>query len=243
MSKAPNNLEYDGVYINRQVALDPSDSQTWVTLTIRMLESGDDAKDMVGYRMRCNWSSGDSFPTKWIVEGSNDGTNWTLIDDRRDTGRAYTWSTVTSSGDGAEGYNWVNNGEPFRWNRGAPSGVSFDCDASVQVDAGGTLDITAANSGRDVLAKLTVDRTLGCGTIRGATLAANGTLDIVSAEEPEKTFAVPLKLDGVDGVANLSNWRVTVNGGELSRVMWAEYDPATERLRVHVQTGFLMIFR
>jgi len=243
LSKAPNNYDYDGVYINRRVTLDPSDSQTWVTLTIRMLESGEDAKDMVGYRMRCNWSSGDSFPTKWIVEGSNDGTNWTLIDDRRETGRAYTWSSVASSGDGAEGYNWVNGGEPFRWNRGAPSGVSFDCDASVQVDAGGTLDVTAASSGRDVLAKLTVDRTVGGGTIRGATLAANGTLDIVSSSEPMRGFTLPFKLHGVEGVANLLNWRVTVNGEERTREIWAEYDPAAELLRVHVQTGFVMSFK
>ena len=47
-----------------------------------------------------------------------------------------------------------------------------------------------------------------------------------------------------DDVARVGGlWRVTVNGAELPRRTWAEYEPEAERLRVHVQTGFLMSFR
>ena len=105
----------------------------------------------------------------------------------------------------------------YGYNRGVPyfftavrdtTRPAFDPTVVVSVAAGASLDLTKTAT---TLAALQVD-VASAGAIKGGSLSAVGTLDVVASESLSGEVLLPLALDGTAMPANLSGWTVTLNG-------------------------------
>lgn len=197
---------WGGVMINEKKGFSLANSNTWVTLTIRLRDEA--SLPMVGYALHTDWLV--DRLTVWEVQASGDGVSWRTVD-QRTKADAYTFSTKNGNPDN-EGYGYFNGGEPFAW-RSAASGNAFHCEGTVQVDEGGVLDLSAVPDANISIKGVTVDASSGGGTIVKFRPAADGILDITGiVGKPPVKYTASVKIVDAVGTSNLGSWRVAVNG-------------------------------
>ena len=201
-----------GVIINENNGLSLADSNTWVTLTIRL--RADVALPLLGYHLANDWVV-DKL-CAWEVQASADGTTWRTVDERRKSD-IYTYSTAGSSDPDHEGFNLFNGEEPFQWRSLASDNV-FNCEGSVQVDEGAVLDLSCVPDANISIKSLTFDAASGGGTIVKFHPAANGTLNITGIEgRIPSRYTIPVAFPDVIDVSRLAAWNVTINGNPSPR--------------------------
>ena len=185
------------------LAIDPADESSWVDVTFRLNESKNIAK---GYSFfATKWASPP--PCGWVVESSPDGIVWERMDSRSGLNTTALYFT-------GHNYNWYENPDAFAFTSGHMTGAKgFSSDAAVQVDAGGILDCSMVDGGQSVSA-LVVDASLGCGTFKGVSFAASGTIDVCNWNRDVLRNGVPFAVDGCSGVENIEKWSVLSDGAE-----------------------------
>ena len=115
---------------------------------------------------------------------------------------------------------------------------------ALQADGGASVDLRAYTGGATVN-ELTVDFSAAeGGTIYGAKLAAEGTVNLVNVPE-DPLVSQPLSLALVDAqdVGNIRKWRITING--ILNTHWhIQLDPdGTLQLMKGSGKGLMLIFR
>ncbi len=185
----------------------PGDETTWQSVTFRLKAN---AAPAIGYVLYSDWYN-DYKPASWKVETSADGLTWETIDERTDY-VPYTYSCRTYDSSGK--YLWWNNKAPIGWTCGRwTSDCSFGAE-KVCLSNGGVLDLTAYPESGRTISDLEIDWPTGGGTVKGFAPAASGTLRLARVPDgvsPRKS-AIPLTVSGFSSGANLSSWRVYVNG-------------------------------
>jgi len=221
---------WGGVRINDGTTPSLANPNTWVTLTIRLRNEA--AMPIVGYTLR--QAMGEKRLAAWEVQASADGMSWRTVDERT-VDDIYDYSHTN-----AGYYGWFNNGEPFAW-RCLAAGNAFDCAGTVQVDEGGFLDLSCVPDANISIKGLTVDATVGGGTITKFRPAADGVLNITGlvGELPSKYTASVTLADVVDE-ANFNSWRVTLDG---TAVRGAKVSFANGALTAHLTTGLVLFVR
>jgi hypothetical protein len=166
----------------------------------------DDAAAVCGYNfVTANDFPGDRTPCDWMVEGSDDGETWTVLDER--TGEPAPSSV----------YAAVNHGRPYSFSQIREPGA-ISAESVVTVDAGATLNI---NDDAAAIGRLRIDCTAGAGTINSFRPAAGGVLELVNvpAEVDFSNYELPITVTGVQNAENLHSWTVTIDGASPSWVM------------------------
>ena len=84
---------------------------------------------------------------------------------------------------------------------------------SVQVDGGATLEV----NGDVTFSSLAVDASKGCGTIKGGSFPANGTVQLENYPAGGEALSMPFNLSATTSPENISQWNVEVGGDARSR--------------------------
>ena len=101
------------------------------------------------------------------------------------------------------------------------SGSNLSCGALAQsggavgVVSGRTFDLSGAPAGSDVLSHIAVTDGAGGGTFRGATLAADGVVELTTANPGADEYGsdvLQITFANCSNTENIKNWRVRVNG-------------------------------
>jgi hypothetical protein len=153
----------------------------------------------------------------FAVEASKDGKNWVALTDD---------ITVSKRGMWASGDEFVV-GHPNRPGRGFTFDripVAPDADGSqmladvtsVQVAPGATL---AAKGNAQMIDSLTVDCSVGSGTLENIDFAEGGTINLVNIPERADVFEQPVDFGAVsvESLANINEWAITVDGKASTR--------------------------
>ena len=197
--------------INENKGLSLADSNTWVTLTIRL--RADAVLPLLGYDLANDYTV-DKL-CAWEVQASSDGTTWRTVDERRKAD-IYTYNAPGNQYSDWEGYRLFNGEEGFQWRCLADDNV-FDCDGTVQVDEGGVLDLSCVPDDNISIKSLSVDIASGGGSIVKFRPAENGTINLVGSEDMfPLRYTVPVALPDAVDVERFSTWRVMVNGESSS---------------------------
>jgi hypothetical protein len=223
---------WGGVIINENAGFSLANPNTWVTLTIRLRNVA--TSPMVGYAFHTDWMV--DRLTVWEVQASSDGTSWRTVD-QRTKADIYTYGNNNGAN---EGYGYLNRSEPFAW-RCAAAGNAFNCEGSVQVDEGGVLDLSSVPDANISIKGVTVDVSAGGGTITKFRPAADGILNLTGiAGEPPARYTAAVKIDNAVNTANLSSWRVAVEG---EAVRGSTVTLADGHLVAHLTCGLMIIVR
>ena len=179
--------------------IDPADSSTWISFAFR-LPSG--ANPAVNYNLCTQYHR----PRSWVVEASEDGVNWTVVDSR----------SGVIPGDNT-GYIRFFDGETqptpkFRLSGYVSPGVqNMPAAAAVQVDSGATLDFSSVTGGQSVN-EIVIDLSAGCGTLTNAKAASAGTVRLIGVQTGYGAIETPFVTTGIADSENLSAWSVVVDG-------------------------------
>lgn len=148
------------------------------------------------YTFLWGWSS--ECPTRWSVETSPDGENWTSVYEG--------YGKLDADGDGNCERSWLSGYE-------TPGAAGLAATSRVRVDAGATLDLSFVKTGGDAIGGLEVSYTQGGGTITSASLQPNGVIDIVDVPDGVRLsdYQIPLTFGSL-ACADLSGWTVKING-------------------------------
>jgi autotransporter-associated beta strand protein len=164
----------------------------------------DNAAPVCGYNFVTanDFPSGRS-PAAWIVEGSDDGETWTLLDERTDVEQPF--SVYTS----------INHGKPYAFTQKIEKG-EIPGDSFVIVDGGATLRLDDPNA---TIGALRIDCAAGAGAIEWFHPAARGKIELINVSDDFlcSNYIVPIDIKGVKNITNLNTWVVTING-KLSNV-------------------------
>lgn len=206
------------------------DSACWQTVWYRLPDTI--TTDLDGINVYAAWDFGN--PKAWTVESSA-------------TGEDGTWQTILDKNEQCAGMN-QNRCYALNGNAAKPAylfsyvqpGVRGLADAlQVQVDEAATLDFTAKDGGQAVDA-ITVDFEKGGGVLKGAKLAATGTLTLVHATRALLKEPLPLVLENLGDAENLANWTLVVDGKTCVRQL--EYDAESGKISA-VPNGMVILFR
>ena len=193
--------------------INADDSTSWLGIEMHISSS---SKPVIGYNLRAaTWLS--NYPNGWKVEASNDGSNWTTIDEREGVVSKAS-KNYYSYDDTAWSATTFNLKELFHFTGYRNGGLAVVDPLSVQVDEGATLDLLAFDDGQPVEA-ITIDLAAGGGTLKGGRIAANGKLTLLNAAESGANLAeaLPLVLDGTLDTENLATWTLTIDGRNSRR--------------------------
>ena len=209
--------------------IDPENPDSYLAVEMRLSNS---AKPVTGYNLRAAGKS--RYANAWKIEVSDDGLDWTQIEERKD-------QTFSISGD----YNTYDNvayvknssnaKEFFHFTGYRHGGLAAMDPLSVQVDDGATLDLLAFDDGQPVDA-ITIDLSSGGGTVKGGRIVANGVLTIENATGGALSEALPLVLEDTQDTANFASWSVMVNGRRRRAAVICEGN------RIRVQLAGLAVF-
>ena len=227
---------WGGVIINENKGLRLDDTNTWVTLTIRL--RADTALPLLSYQLACDWLV-DKL-CAWEVQASADGTTWRTVDERRKSD-IYTYSGTSGGGTNPdlEGYGTFNFYEPFQW-RCLAADNAFNCEGSVQVDEGGVLDLSCVPEANVSIKSLTVDAASGGGTIVKFRPAENGALNLTGlGGQPPKKYIVPVALPDAVDASRFATWRITVDGEPCPNMVLRWSNGVLKATSI----GFLITFR
>lgn len=206
---------------------------SWVPVTFRIAPD-----QIVGFSQRLGWGNSLRFPRVFSLETSVNGTDWTTVLDVDDciwSGAAAWYLGTTDSATRAACPNPLTIA-----GYDAPGAAGLAAGVDVRVDAGATLDLAnvTAEDARTV-SSLTVDMSVGGGTIRGLVVAETGTLTLtnVASKSALKTADV-LTLPDVVGAENFANWTLVLNGKvSPKRIAWED-----GALRI-IPAGILVLIR
>jgi hypothetical protein len=190
--------------------INPADEHSFVILEMRLKDS---ANPITGYNIRKAHEDGDGAPTAWTIEVSDDGLDWSVVDQQEDISVLSKNGTAYYTYDGVPYVNDSYNAkELFHFTGYRTDGLMpSETPATLQVDGGAVVDLRAFTGGQIVNA-LTVDCLAGTGEIFGAKIAESGILTITNADALLDGATLPLSLpESIDG-ANLKNWSVIVDG-------------------------------
>ena len=178
-----------------------------------------------------NWSTANDStparnPAKWTVSGSNDNSNWTVLDDRSasvQTGptATYTWSSPT--GAYATVSNGTNDGATYAYP--IPGFGNLPQTSAVQIASGATLDLNGSNQ---IVASL-ADSGVGSGFVTNSASTKSPALTL-NAASGSTTFSGVISDSGTANAislvksgagtqilagANTYRGATTLNGGTL----------------------------
>lgn len=198
----------EAVSTQRQPSL--SNPNSWIPIVMRLPYG---AKEIASYDI-CSPKLDEigRWPVKFTLEGSRDGLNWTLLDDK--TGDTVDFETTMSGktlcwySDGSAFTSGVaRTGFPINGKCAAPT-MDFGALRSVSVASGATL---RANGAGLRLSALRLDAN-GSGTVKGFAFDSEGTVDVVNAADAADQV-LPIAFETCEDVENLSGWTVnSVNG-------------------------------
>ena len=180
--------------------LDPDDPNTWFVLTVRLPEG---SNPVCGYNfLSCDdannrWRS----PTVWVVETSADGVTWT----KRDEVDPYNAIPPVDK------FIFWNDGVPWNF-KDIPAPAQSLASADVQVASNATLEVSGGDA---TISRLSVDLSVGGGTITTFAPAAQGSLYLTGTKLPPE--GTVLTVGAVVSPENLSSWKVYFNGVLTSR--------------------------
>ena len=209
---------------------------SWIPIVMRLTNGAPDAVmyDVVFYQASSHARS----PTSYFVDGSVDGVHWDRL------------STVNAINATAADY-WYYNAESFgaggKLTTSYMNGCTIDSApaslfnvlnnaTAVSVAAGAVL----AAEGDVTVPGLAADLSDGCGTISNFTFAASGTVYLENMPAGLQAASLDWTLLDCDGVANVSNWKVAVDGEETDR--WRMQVSQSGKISV-CRLGFRMIIR
>ena len=196
------------------------------------------AATVAGYKMT---RAGDSnAPLTWSLEGSTDGKEWTMLDDKR------IWD-LTDADQLAAATNAVP-AQKAEYNGGVPYYLSaltnntnfapFGSLTPVKVASGATY---AAVDPTTKLDALSVDfGATGKGVVSNFTVVANGELTVANYDKSMGVAEVPLTFCDMKGTSNFKTWKILVDGvtPEGYTVRWRD-----GKLYVAPKQGLLLIVR
>jgi hypothetical protein len=138
-----------------------------------------------------------------MVEGSDDGETWTLLDERTDVEQPFSV------------YASINHGKPYAFTQKIEKG-EIPGDSFVIVDGGATLRLDDPNA---TIGALRIDCAAGAGAIECFHPAARGKIELINVPDDFlcSNYIVPIDIKGVKNITNLNTWVVTING-KLSNV-------------------------
>ena len=201
---------------------DPENEETWSGFVFKLSDS---VPSVYSYAFATGGDHTDRDAVSWDFSVSDDGTTWTVIEDRAD-------EVV-----GIARASWIAYNGGFRFPFASTSDVSaFAAGTEVQVDGGATLAFAGTST---VIDSLKVDVGAGCGTLTHFNPAANGELRLENVPTGVKLDTLSLLTVGVAvNEANLSSWKVLV-GEAATPYKLALHDG---RL-VLLPAGMMIIFR
>ena len=112
---SPTENRIDGYWYNSNetaCAPNPADRSTWIPIVMHLADGSNPVThfDIQGYS---NGGSRTLWPTRIMLEGSVDGTNWDVVFDNATSGAAFDYSAVGGTGWGATDNNlWLSDGAP-----------------------------------------------------------------------------------------------------------------------------------
>lgn len=218
----------------RTTTLKPNGTpETWLPVTFRIASNA-----ILGFSQRASWGGAKTWPRAFSLETSVNGKDWSTVlemGDCRWTGSAAWYLGTTDSATRTYCPNPLTIA-----GYDAPGAAGLAAGVDVRVDAGATLDLAnvTAEDARTV-SSLTVDMSVGGGTIRGLVVAEKGTLTLtnVASKSALKTAAV-LTLPDVVGAENFANWTLVLNGKVSPKRI--AYEDGVVRI---IPTGILVLIR
>lgn len=218
----------------RTTTLKPNGTpESWLPVTFRIASNA-----ILGFSQRASWGGAKTWPRAFSLETSVNGKDWSTVlemGDCRWTGSAAWYLGTTDSATRTYCPNPLTIA-----GYDAPGAAGLAAGVDVRVDAGATLDLAnvTAEDARTV-SSLTVDMSVGGGTIRGLVVAETGTLTLtnVASKSALKTAAV-LTLPDVVGAENFANWTLVLNGKVSPKRI--AYEDGVVRI---IPTGILVLIR
>ena len=202
LRNAFDNSAYNAVLSRDKYYLYNNASQTWVAFRVAAGKNRVQCYLPVKSYITWYWH-----PNSWLFQTSVDGVNWQTVDTQK--------NVLTSDGYGST---------PFPIKGFMAGGArGFNPSANVNVASGAMLDARGVVNGQ-TLSRLTIDMTIGGGTIRGVTIAENGVLNLVNVPAGMSLCDVtlPVTLQDVTDGHNFSTWSILVDGVpvQLGRPKW-----------------------
>ena len=216
--------------------VDPENADSRLGIAMRL---ADDAKNVTGYNMMA--PDKDRYPASWTVEASDDGETWTVLDTHDDyVINPYSQYETYAWYDGVYQVATVN--EHFKFSGYKSNGLAADPAevVSLQVDYGATVDLTAYTVAPQKIGGISYDVALGGGVIRGGALIAEGRIDLANFDAANPA-PLSLELDGTIDIANLSSWRVFVDGVERTKYV-PKYHPSTKEISL-IASGLIIVVK
>ena len=181
-----------------------SNDATWIYIVMRVPADANVASfDYAPYN---NGNYTDSGLKDILLQASLDGASWTTLyaesNEPATSNSKWHYNVESVTAGGKHAGKEIDTAIP-QTDRAT---CFLDNVSTVRVDA----DATLVLQGDVKLSRLTVDLA-GAGTVVGGSLAASGTLDLTGAMTGA-SMPLPLTFQGVDGLANATAWRVTVDG-------------------------------
>ncbi len=220
-----------------------NDPTSWFSLVMRLPENTPraDSYDFIAWG---NWSYRSNEASRVsAIYGSIDGINWKELDDYdrggiSQGGKATTWSfghETYGNGDAACKPADLMTHTTGRKIAGYPAGlpVLMSNVTNISVASGARLAVTGGTLTLPSGISLTVDGSTGAGTLANMVLPASGTLDIVNMSRFFGTTEIPVTFENVDGVDNLADWTLKVNGAVMP----------PSRMRAHVYGNKIILVK
>ena len=220
--------------------LNEDDPESWLSVDFAMR---DGHKGATGYNLR--YFHSDAYMQTWKVFASDDCLNWVEVDARENEEAVNPRQCSTMDGVKMDNKDLSTLGaEYYTFSGYRTDGLVQAAPFALQADGGAAVDLRAYTGGATVN-ELTVDFSAAeGGTIYGAKLAAEGTVNLVNVPE-DPLVSQPLSLALVDAqdVGNIRKWRITING--ILNTHWhIQLDPdGTLQLMKGSGKGLMLIFR
>ena len=210
------------------------DESTWIEILMRMPANAQTVKswDMAG-----GYYSGDNtnqYVSSCVLMGSVDGVHFDMLSDL--SGLSYNgYRFWAGAGVAVNADNCAVHSGGFLLDKTAPTeAFPMPTNALVSVAAGATL---RAEGRRPTLSRLKISA-LGGGTIDGFAFAEHGELHVVDVSNGSVTL--PVTFANAEGIANIRNWTLYVNGSATPSKMSIDENGGVLRL---LPPGFMLLFR
>ncbi len=220
--QGPDKL-FDGD-LNTKICCSPSVSKTTpIVITMRL---ADDAGPVAGYLFASANDHSERDPCTWTLEASDDGIEWTTVDEK----------TGVAAGETRRSYSAYNGGTPYDC-ASYPLGLPIlQAGSAIRVDHGAVLSLAAAPT---PVARLLVDGA-GAGMIDVLDAAPEGVLHLSGVARSELDgYTVPLTVGQFINPENLRSWAISLDGDEIPM---ARLSASGTTLRISL-AGTMLIFR
>ena len=197
------------------------DPSTWWSIVMRLDdESAAVASyDLLGYGSKPN--DRPYVPRAFMLEGSSDGVNWYVLSDYDVGGNIFSGNWLTWRFGDETWDDEVTCLDTYIMNHSTGKTISGLSNlpavlanvTEISVASGARLAVT----GGEAIAlrsgiTLTVDGSIGVGTLANMILPENGTLNVVNVPEFNGSLEMSITGENVTGLDNISNWGLSVNG-------------------------------